>query len=226
MIHQRELSFKQLRSMKILDKNSCYLCVASPSHSDGADRTAERFDSEFFSQFGAVKSVRTLQGNNDPTEIYVRFADEGSAVRAIAWFNERPSLCVSAKHGFSRYCFKFLNGKKCKNAGCENRHSWADTDEVLSFGDVEWKDHSSQPTTTTKESEIASQTQTSTPEKPISSEIGSLQQQVALQGCIIDDLLREITKLRNYNAVLTRDIAQLQRGFGYAQQRPHSLSHF
>jgi len=193
MIHQRELSFKQLRSMKILDRNSCYV---SMSHTD-TDRTAECSNTAFFSQFGGVKSLRSLHGNG-PKEIYVRFADQPSAARAIAWFDVRPSRCIGAKHGFSRYCFKFLNGKECRNASCENRHAWANMEEVLSFGDNAWNVPNAHAAT-----------------KETSTEICSLQQQTALQGCIIDDLLREIAKLRNYNVVLESGIVKLKQGLGF-----------
>lgn len=177
--------------MKILEKRSCYVTVL---HKDADDFTKP----EFFSQFGDVKSVRVLKGN-EPTEVYVRFTDERAAARAIAWCNARPSR-YSAKHGFSRYCFKFLNNKPCKNKNCENRHSWAESQDVLTFGDNRWKDHS-----------VASAPRAQLPEREREQkdEVGSWQQQIAVQGCIIDDLMREITQLQSDNSVLRSDIAQL-----------------
>merc|ERR1719461_1513011 len=45
--------------------------------------------------------------------------------------NLRPSIGVTAKHGYQKYCTKFLQRKKCNRIKCQLLHEWKDFKEVL-----------------------------------------------------------------------------------------------
>jgi len=192
MIHHSALSRKRLRSMKILDKSSCYVTALK-----------EEFSSqELFDQFGQVLSFRVLK-DTDPKQLYVRYTDEAAAADAVAWCSANPSAFEDAKHGFNRYCSKFIHGKECTNEACENRHSWAETKDILTF--LERVPTQCVPATATSPPSVVS----TKPVKPAPSE--DYVRVSALQDRIIDDLLREIEELKRVNQSLEKDATALQR---------------
>jgi hypothetical protein len=130
MIHHSALSFRKLTSMKIVDRSSCYIVGIKKDMADKA--LLAKY--ELFGQFGTILSIRIIQ-DKDPCEVYIRFSTQRSAVNAINWCNSDESLFTNAKHGYQKYCIKFINGQNCKrsNINCPNRHSWADTKDILTF---------------------------------------------------------------------------------------------
>merc|ERR1719203_2605249 len=82
MIHHSALSFRKLTSMKIVDRSSCYIVGISKDLADKAMLAKY----ELFGQFGDILSIRIIQ-DKDPCEVYIRFATQSSAVRAIDWCN-------------------------------------------------------------------------------------------------------------------------------------------
>lgn len=90
---------------------------------------------ELLGQFGPIKQVRVLQESN-PVQIYVRFVERVSAVEAIKFCKERPDLFKDAKHGYQKYCIKFINKQKCRRQGCPNRHSYDLWDIILHHIDI------------------------------------------------------------------------------------------
>jgi len=130
MIHHSALSFRKLTSMKIVDRSSCYIVGISKDLADKAMLAKY----ELFGQFGDILSIRIIQ-DKDPCEVYIRFATQSSAVRAIDWCNGHGTMFTNAKHGYQKYCIKFINGQNCKRShiNCPNRHSWADTQDILTF---------------------------------------------------------------------------------------------
>ena len=124
------LSFRKLTSMKIVDRSSCYIVGIKKDMADKA--LLAKY--ELFGRFGDILSIRIIQ-DKDPCEVYIRFATQASALRAIDWCNSTASLFMNAKHGYQKYCIKFINGQNCKrsNINCPNRHSWADTKDILTF---------------------------------------------------------------------------------------------
>jgi len=130
MIHHSALSFRKLTSMKIVDRSSCYIVGIKKDMADKA--LLAKY--ELFGQFGEILSIRIIQ-DKDPCEVYIRFASQASAVKAIDWCNSSASLFMNAKHGYQKYCIKFINGQNCKRSSinCPNRHSWADTKDILTF---------------------------------------------------------------------------------------------
>jgi len=195
MIHHSALSRKRLRSMKILDKSSCYVTALNDDFSS----------QELFDRFGKVLSFRVLKDTN-PKQLYVRYTEEASAVNAVAWCGKNPSVFEDAKHGFNRYCSKFIHGKECTNEACENRHCWAETQDILTFlervpaqcGSVSTSSPAIVPAVIAQP-------------KPVKLEY---QRVSALQDRIIDDLLREINDLKRVNQSLEAekmDAAKMQQ---------------
>ena len=91
-------SIRSLTALKICDRFSCYAAGFSQS-----EATKTRL-SAIFGRFGAMSSIRIIQ-NRTPFEVYIRFAAEAAALRAIAWCNEQvveaTGTRISAKHGYS-----------------------------------------------------------------------------------------------------------------------------
>lgn len=131
-IHHSELPFKQLRSMKNTDRNSCTVTVLRKELASPALLSQARF----LGQFGEIVLIRVLLDTPNQRQVFVRFAQPGSAARAIAWCDAQPSLFASAAHGYSKYCVRFLNGQKCLKRHCRNRHSWMD-DPFVSASDAQ-----------------------------------------------------------------------------------------
>jgi len=129
----------------------------------------------------------------NPKDAYIRFDNELSAAEAIAWCNAQPYQYANAGHGFQRYCFKFINGKNCNNKQCENRHSWADTKDVLTGVEYHIGFNDDCP---------VSIGQPKNPQK--------LKNEISMQDRIIDELMREIDQLRTSNLSLQTDIVQLK----------------
>jgi len=120
-----------LRSMKILDHYSIFVVALKEDIVN--QHTLSR--PELFGQFGQIRSIRILQ-ESSPTEFYVRFTEEHSATAAIRWCLSQPELFKDAKNGYQKYCIKFINKQKCRKSGCPNRHSWANTKDIMSFADT------------------------------------------------------------------------------------------
>jgi len=180
--------------VKILDRQSCYVTVLH----DDADSQDELSTSSHFGRFEGLASVRVIKSSN-PKGAFIRFNNEQSAVDAIAWCNEQPSKYANASHGFQRYCFKFINGKPCNNKQCENRHSWADTNDVLTGVDYRVGfSHGSEKVPAPAATVLNAK------------DPKLLKQEISLQDLMIDDLIREIERLRTNNVSLRSNIVQLK----------------
>jgi len=221
MIHHSALSRKRLRSMKILDKSSCYVTALK-----------EEFSSqELFDQFGQVLSFRVLK-DTDPKQLYVRYTDDAAAADAVAWCSANPSAFEDAKHGFNRYCSKFIHSKECTNEACENRHSWAETKDILTFLERV-------PAHCPEASKAAAaQIPRRVESVAVDASRQGHQHVIALQDRIIDDLLREINDLKRLNRSLEHDVKQLnssrrncrdknghgKRGYVFSEQIAQAMS--
>ena len=126
MVHQRALSFKKLRVMKINNRRSISV-IALHEHLGSASTIAEH---QYLGQFGQIVSARVLE-NRQPIQLFVVFVEESSAIQALAWCNQQPLLFSEAKHGYQKYCPKFINHQKCRKPTCRGRHSWSDAKDIL-----------------------------------------------------------------------------------------------
>ena len=72
--------------------------------------------------FSVHSSIRVLL-ESSPAEVYMRFTAESSASLAIQWCMAQPQLFKDAKHGYQKYCTKFIHKQKCRKQSCSNRHS-------------------------------------------------------------------------------------------------------
>jgi len=124
----RTTSIRSLTGLKIRDRFSCYASGLS-----SVEATKSRLSSTF-GQFGELSSVRIIQ-NRKPHEVYVRFTTEEAARRAIAWCNEQKAedtgAPITAKHGYNKYCIKFINNKPCRKANCPNQHQWCSPEDIV-----------------------------------------------------------------------------------------------
>lgn len=219
--------------MKILDKKSVSMTVLSPD----IDASSDLAKNEFFGQFGAVQSLRVLQ-NSEPKEIYLRFDNESSAKQAIAWCLGQPSVFKNAQHGFNKYCITFINHKVCTKEKCENRHSWADTQDILTFAETRVPGVNVPPHGQSK-CPLATSPAPNSPDSPApkgtananapanaaasvksatdNANSTAAAMQVALQSRLIDDLMRELAALQKVNYALKSDVAKLQRSQAEAQ---------
>jgi len=116
----RRLSFRKLRSMKVTDRHTCSVVTVQKELAC----THILSQPSFFGRFGRIEALRVILERPDQREVFVRFEEEESAVRAIAWCDTQPFLFESAQHGYSKYCVRFLNGQRCDKQSCRNRHSW------------------------------------------------------------------------------------------------------
>ncbi len=117
LIHHSALSFKKLRSMKIADYSSILVTVSQDDLLD-IDLLSGQ---ELLGQFGTIISLRFIQ-ESQPTQIYVRFREAASAIAALKWCQQQPLVFGDAKHGYQKYCVKFLNKQKCRKQDCPHRH--------------------------------------------------------------------------------------------------------
>ena len=126
MIHHSAFSFKKLRSMKLTFRRSLTVMALHEELSSTATISGQHF----LGQFGEIVSARVLE-DRKPLQLFVVFAEEWSAIQAISWCNQQPFLFSEAKHGYHKYCLKFLNHKRCRKKGCLGRHSWCDTKDIM-----------------------------------------------------------------------------------------------
>ena len=119
LIHHSALSFRKLRSMKILDYFSVLAVVLQDDIVDN-DILGRQ---EVFGQFGPIRSIRVIQ-ESKPVQIYVRFHETTSATAALQWCQQRPLTFEDVKYGYQKYCVKFINKQKCRKQDCPNRHSY------------------------------------------------------------------------------------------------------
>lgn len=121
-----QLTLHKIARIKMVDRHSCY--VAGIQREIATKEILEK--PSFFGQFGQITSLRVLR-DRDPAEVYIRFASDFDAVRAINWCNGQAALGISAEHGYQKYCIKFIDGKRCNRPGCPHRHSWAPNEDIL-----------------------------------------------------------------------------------------------
>lgn len=130
------LPLRQLVPIKIADRSSCFVIGISPS----VAKEETLRSSQFFGQFGTIKSIRFIL-NANPPQALLRFATESSASRAIAWCNEQTSAdCqIRAQHGYQKYCISFIKNKQCMKSGCPHRHKWCGPDDVITVKNKTFK---------------------------------------------------------------------------------------
>lgn len=201
MIHHSALSFRKLRSMKITDRQSCSVVILRNELASPVLLSQPRF----FGQFGLVRSIRLLQ-DKSPCQVYVRFNTEAAAVAAVAWCSAEPSIFADAKHGYQKYCVKFINNQKCTKANCPNRHAWCDTKDIRTFA-----------RTRCDGSDVTvSPSGACPPAPPLPCPPSAEQQRVAsmvaqnqMQSAFINQLLSTIKALRDQNDSLKMEMTQL-----------------
>jgi len=127
------VSFRQLTVMKIVDRTSLYIMGLAPEFANVAVITSY----SWFGAFGSIEQIRIIQSKKN--EVYIRFLHEESAINALLWVNNdlASSIGASAKHGYQKYCTKFLQRKKCNRAKCQLLHEWKDFKEVLNQDKVQ-----------------------------------------------------------------------------------------
>jgi len=131
------VSLRKLTRMKVVDAQSVHVFgfprdMPSPQILSGPT---------MFGQFGAILSLRVIQGqgqasragsamapnshpnNANSSQVLVRFADASSAILATAWC--RVICGLGVQPGYNRYCVKFACGKRCHRAQCSKLHRWA-----------------------------------------------------------------------------------------------------
>lgn len=70
-------------------------------------------------------------------QAYIRFVHEEHAMNAIQWVHtQMASMGLSAKSGYKKYCYKFLQKKLCPQYNhhgqmCDRLHSWKPFTDVL-----------------------------------------------------------------------------------------------
>jgi len=214
MIHHSALSFRKLTSMKIVDRSSCYIVGIKKDMADKA--LLAKY--ELFGRFGDILSIRIIQ-DKDPCEVYIRFATQASALRAIDWCNSTASLFMNAKHGYQKYCIKFINGQNCKrsNINCPNRHSWADTKDILTFKNSRLVPNAVVSNSVEEDNEklspkrgVPTEDQTDAQEKmrhdiemrTLQNQFLSLQKQYAKQSHFVNDLVVKMQELQRENKEL------------------------
>ena len=120
-------SRRKLSSLRLMDRASIHVMGLPDSIEDETPLATN----EWFAQFGELLSVRLLQSKS-PREAFIRYVDEASACRALQWCNgDSINSGLSAKHGYQKYCSKFLEGVQCERPKCQHRHSWADPKDVM-----------------------------------------------------------------------------------------------
>jgi len=127
MIHtnpHNTYSIRSLSALKIVDRFSCYAVGFNQ-----ATATKTRL-AALFGQFGEVTSIRIIQ-NRKPFEVYLRFTTKEAAARAVAWCNDSEQAPINAKHGYNKYCIKFINNKQCRKDNCPNQHQWVSPEDIL-----------------------------------------------------------------------------------------------
>jgi len=137
--------------------------------------------------------------DKSPCQIYVRFGSEAAAVAAVAWCKAEPAIFADAKHGYQKYCVKFINNQKCTKANCPNRHSWCDTKDIRTFART--RCDGSEVTV----SAAAPPPMSNTDQQRVQSMVAQNQ----MQSAFINQLLGTIKALRNQNASLKMQVNQL-----------------
>merc|ERR1712013_412557 len=112
------------RAKKFTDR--CSVVVVMTSKELMADvRLHNMTGPVFFGQFGIIESLPALTSGHEGREVYIRFTDEAAGIRCLEWCRSQPlrGIFESAQFGYSKYCVDFLNGKKCQQSDCHNRHA-------------------------------------------------------------------------------------------------------
>jgi len=220
MIHHSALSFRKLTSMKIVDRSSCYVYGISK---DMADK-AMLGKYEMFGRFGEILSIRIIQ-DKDPCEVYIRYASQSAAVRAINWCNNSRLMAgldagrgYHAKHGYHKYCVKFVNGHRCKrSSNCPNRHSWADTADIITFKNSRLA-NDPLPLRPLDAAQLRHHQEM----KAMRQQFATLQKQYAQQMHVVQDLHSKMQQLQRCNVNLQQQLQRMRLGHQalLAQQPP------
>jgi len=204
MIHHSALSFRKLRSMKILDRLSVFI-VALQDHIVDQEKLVRP---ELFGQFGTITSIRILQETNPP-ELYVRFEEESSAAAAIAWCKQRELTFKDVKHGYQKYCIKFINKQKCRKPCCPNRHSWAPTKDILTFADTRlFAANNAQSAAFEREQPQQSPSREKAQLAALEREFAKLQQEFDRRTRCIDDMVSQLNQMQLQNSMLKATLRQ------------------
>ena len=112
-VHQSALSFDGLRFLEITDRSSCFAVLVRKEMASPIILSQQ----QFFGQFGPIHSIRILESDqiNDPQRVFVRFASELSAVRAISWCNHQPVLFLDAGHGYTQRRGMRVDDRLCEH---------------------------------------------------------------------------------------------------------------
>lgn len=126
---------------------------------------------------------------------------------------QSEAVCIRRRQArFQSVLLQFIHGKECTNEACENRHSWAETKDILTFLE---RVPAQCPEAATEARAKAAAKESATRVDPATVAMNAKRQShqnvIALQDRIIDDLLREINDLKRMNRSLKHDVAQLNQ---------------
>jgi len=91
--------------------------------------------SSSFASFGEIEHLRIIpQKQDSPSQLFIKYLSSTAAERAIQWSLEKG---LSAKHGYQRYCKKWLSNKRCQRQNCPNLHRWASREDIIDADEAE-----------------------------------------------------------------------------------------
>jgi len=225
----RGLSLRQLSTLRVVDRLSCYVSGIQPTFASSETLSQPAW----FGQFGGVVSVQLIQ-NSSPPEALIRFETEEATCAAISWANEKPAL--SAKHGYTKFCIKFLNRRRCKRERCHLRHSWCDQADVIEHKQTAAARAQSNPKASAAPKSGKSKgprrqigplphsRASPHPQQVLQQQFTHLQQQYTQQQNFIEGLLHQITFLKSQNHELRMENHVLCQYSQYSQYARGPLS--